>query len=65
MFEKALAKYHIAPEKSWMVGDQLRDMQAAEKVKVTGILVGPHPPTTYAYQKANLWEATQFIVNQK
>jgi D-glycero-D-manno-heptose 1,7-bisphosphate phosphatase len=65
MLEKALAKYHIAPEKSWMVGDQLRDMQAAEKIKVTGILVGPHPPATYPNQKANLWEATQFLVNQK
>ena len=65
MLEKALAKFNIAPETSWLVGDQPRDMQAAEKVNVAGILVGPHPPGTYPLQKVNLWEATQFIINQK
>ncbi len=65
MLEKALAKFNIAPEKSWLVGDQLRDMQAAEKVQVKGILVGPHSPGTYPQQKANLWEATTFIIDQK
>jgi len=65
MLEKALAKYNIAPEISWMVGDQLRDMQAAEKAKVPGILVGPHPAGTYPRQFKNSWAATQFIVNQK
>ncbi|RDC63370.1 D-glycero-alpha-D-manno-heptose-1,7-bisphosphate 7-phosphatase [Adhaeribacter pallidiroseus] len=64
MLEKALAKFNINPEASWLVGDQLRDMHAAEKVQVKGILVGPHPPGTYIMQVTNLWEATQIILNQ-
>lgn len=64
MLEKAIARFNIIPEKSWLVGDQLRDVQAAEKVKVRGILVGPHPSGTYVRQLKNLWAATQFITKQ-
>ena len=64
MFEKAIAKYRIDTAASWLVGDQLRDIQAAEKVRVRGILVGPHPAEIYPRQFKNLWEATQFIINQ-
>ncbi|MDQ3290396.1 MAG: HAD family hydrolase [Bacteroidota bacterium] len=64
MLEKAIAKFNIDPKKSWLVGDQLRDMQAAEKVGVNGILVGPYPPETYPWQQLNLWEAAQFIIAQ-
>ncbi|QNF34622.1 HAD family hydrolase [Adhaeribacter swui] len=65
MLEKAIAKFNIDPSKSWMVGDQLRDMQAAGKVHVKGILVGPHPPETYLQQRTNLWDATQLILSHK
>ncbi|QMU30344.1 D-glycero-alpha-D-manno-heptose-1,7-bisphosphate 7-phosphatase [Adhaeribacter radiodurans] len=64
MLEKAIAKFNISPAESWFVGDQLRDMQAAEKVGVNGILVGPHSPATYIRQQHNLWEATRFIITQ-
>jgi len=59
--EKAMARFNIAPAESWLVGDQLRDMQAAEKVGVKGILVGPHTAGTYVRQQQNLWEAARFI----
>ncbi|PSR54546.1 D,D-heptose 1,7-bisphosphate phosphatase [Adhaeribacter arboris] len=64
MLEKAIAKFNISPTESWLVGDQLRDMQAAGKVGVKGILVGPHAPETYVRQQQNLWEAARFIIAQ-
>lgn len=64
MLEKAIARYKIDVAASWLVGDQLRDMQAAEKVGVHGILVGPHASGTYPRQMKNLWEATQFIIQK-
>jgi D-glycero-D-manno-heptose 1,7-bisphosphate phosphatase len=39
MLEKALAKYNIDASQSWMIGDTLRDMQAAEAVNVKGLLI--------------------------
>ncbi len=39
MFEKAIAKFGIDPSKSWMVGDSERDLIAAAKVGVKGVLV--------------------------
>jgi D-glycero-D-manno-heptose 1,7-bisphosphate phosphatase len=30
MIEKAIAKYHISPQLSWMVGDRERDMEAGK-----------------------------------
>lgn len=40
MLEKAIAKWDIDTTQSFMVGDSIRDIQAAEKVGVKGILVG-------------------------
>lgn len=39
MLEKAIAKYHIDPSSSFMIGDRERDIQAAEGAGVKGILV--------------------------
>ncbi|GAA4302428.1 HAD-IIIA family hydrolase [Nibribacter koreensis] len=65
MLEKAIAKYNLTPDQCWMVGDQLRDMQAAQKVGVKGILVGgQHPAGTYAMQAKNLAEATNLILGK-
>ncbi len=64
MLEKAMARFNITPTDSWLVGDQLRDMQAAEKVNVRGILVGAHPAGTHMYQLKNLWEAARYITTQ-
>lgn len=65
MLEKAIAKYNIDVEKSWMVGDSLRDLEAADKVGVKGILVGDkYKPGAHVWQLADLWEATQFILGK-
>lgn len=40
MLEKAIAKWDIDTARSYMVGDSIRDIQAAEKAGVKGILVG-------------------------
>lgn len=42
MLEKAIAKYDIDPAKSFLIGDKERDIKAAERVGVKGILVKPN-----------------------
>jgi D-glycero-D-manno-heptose 1,7-bisphosphate phosphatase len=39
MIERAIARYHIDPIRSLMVGDKMRDLEAAEKAGVSGILI--------------------------
>ncbi|MFD3000573.1 D-glycero-alpha-D-manno-heptose-1,7-bisphosphate 7-phosphatase [Pontibacter toksunensis] len=63
MLERAIARYNIDPEASWMVGDSLRDLQAAAKVGVAAVLVGEqHPAQTHPWQVQDLWEAAQLIL---
>jgi D-glycero-D-manno-heptose 1,7-bisphosphate phosphatase len=40
MLEKAIAKWNIDPTRSFMIGDSIRDIEAAEKVGVKGLFVG-------------------------
>jgi len=63
MLERAIARFNIDPGISWLVGDRLRDVEAAQKVRVKGILVGDTeaPPTTILYA-ANLYAAIQLII---
>ncbi len=39
MIEKAIAKHHIDPSKSFLIGDNERDILAAKKAGVKGVLV--------------------------
>ncbi len=39
MIEKAIAKYQIDPQKSWMIGDSERDMVAAKKQNLQTIML--------------------------
>ena len=39
LIEKALGRFQIDPAKSYFIGDALRDVQAAEKAGVQGILI--------------------------
>ena len=65
MLERAMAKYNIDPVQSWMVGDSLRDLEAAEKVGVQAILVGDkYEAGTYPMQVNDLWAAAQIIVGE-
>lgn len=64
MLERAIARFNIDPAASWMVGDSLRDLEAAEKVGVKAILVGKqHLLNTYALQAHDLREAACIILS--
>jgi D-glycero-D-manno-heptose 1,7-bisphosphate phosphatase len=39
LFEQAIARYDIDTKESFMIGDSEIDIQAAEKMKITGILI--------------------------
>lgn len=63
MIERAMAKYNIDKEQSWMVGDVKRDIDAGIKAGVRTILVGEHHlPGTHQRQVNDLWEAAQIIL---
>ncbi|WP_139920351.1 HAD-IIIA family hydrolase [Hymenobacter sp. DG01] len=62
MLEKAMARFQLDPTRCWMVGDRLRDMQAAERVGVQGILVGASEPAAYQPRVADLQAATDLIL---
>lgn len=42
MIEKAIARYGIDPSRSFMIGDSVRDVEAAERVGVKGIRIAPN-----------------------
>ncbi|WP_114778626.1 D-glycero-alpha-D-manno-heptose-1,7-bisphosphate 7-phosphatase [Botryobacter ruber] len=63
MIERAMAKYHIDKNQSWMIGDVKRDIDAGKKAGVRTILVGEHHRAgTHQIQAKDLWEATQLIL---
>ncbi|WP_210490766.1 D-glycero-alpha-D-manno-heptose-1,7-bisphosphate 7-phosphatase [Rufibacter aurantiacus] len=64
MLERAIAKYNLDPMACWLVGDQPRDIQAAAKCGISGILVGPHPAGTHVQQERDLLAAAQWIASQ-
>ncbi len=39
MIEKACARHRVNPKISWMIGDKNRDIEAGEKLGVSGILI--------------------------
>ena len=63
MLEKAIAKYNIDYQQSWMVGDRDRDMEAGKKVGLKTIQVIPEKETsTGDYAAVNLFEAAKIIL---
>ena len=63
MFEKAIAKFDIDIEKSWMIGDKERDLIPAGKLGIESILIDANKPATQArYTVRNLSEATEQIL---
>jgi len=52
LFEKAIAKYSIDTNYSWMVGDRERDLVPAKKLKMKTILIGTEH-TEYADHMAS------------
>jgi D-glycero-D-manno-heptose 1,7-bisphosphate phosphatase len=39
LLEKAIAKHHINPEKSFIIGDNQRDIEAAKRIHIKGYLI--------------------------
>jgi len=65
MLERAMARYDIDPLQSWMVGDSIRDVEAAAKVGVPSILVGDkYEPGAHTFEAKDLWEAAQVIAGR-
>jgi D-glycero-D-manno-heptose 1,7-bisphosphate phosphatase len=64
LLEKAMAKYNINPDTSWMIGDALRDMQAGKRVGVQTVLIsqGAEQSTEYDSFAINLLEASRFVL---
>lgn len=62
MLEKAMAKFNIAPENSWLIGDRKRDLQAAAKLGVKSILVGEEETYPHPLREKDLLAAARFIL---
>ncbi|GAB2964752.1 D-glycero-beta-D-manno-heptose 1,7-bisphosphate 7-phosphatase [Hymenobacter coalescens] len=62
MLEKALARFRLDAARCWLVGDRARDLQAAAKVGVRAILVGPDEPLAYEPRTADLAAAADLIL---
>lgn len=65
LLEKAMAKYNITADESWMIGDAARDMKAGKRVGVRTVHIAPeHNLTTDCDACApNLLEASRFVLN--
>ena len=67
MLEKAMAKWQIDPNSSYMIGDSDRDLIAAKKVGIAGLLVSSLKKSELVEQKkqhASLLDAVQFILSK-
>lgn len=65
MLEKAMAKYNIEADESWMIGDAIRDMQAGRRVGVRTVRIAhaPIPSTDYDGCVSSLLEASRFVLD--
>ena len=64
MFEKAMAKWHIDPGQSFMIGDKDRDLVPAKKLGMNTILLSDDKSSNYADQQVQeLSQAVALIVN--
>jgi D-glycero-D-manno-heptose 1,7-bisphosphate phosphatase len=62
MIEKAMAKYNIDPAKSWMIGDQTRDIEAGKRAGLRTIYISNTNKETGAEaHSSSLNSALQFI----
>lgn len=66
MLEKAIAKYHIDPTQSWMIGDRDRDIEAGRKVGLKSVqIVAAHENSIGDYTAPNLEAAAKIILSLK
>lgn len=66
MLEKAMAKYSITADNSWMIGDALRDMQAGRRVGVRTLRIMHQPELSVEYDACatSLLEASRLVLEQ-
>lgn len=66
MLEKAIAKYNIDPQHSWMFGDALRDMQAGQRVGVKTVRISPigNPPQENEMFATDLLGASRLVLGE-
>jgi D-glycero-D-manno-heptose 1,7-bisphosphate phosphatase len=63
MLEKAIAKYNIDPDQSWMIGDRDRDMEAGKNAGVRTIhIVHGNETSAGDYAAFSLLEAAKIIL---
>lgn len=62
LFERAMAKYNIDPELSWMIGDRERDLTPAKKLGMKTILLGEKPTESADFAVESLLRATEKIL---
>lgn len=65
LFEKAIEKFEIDVNQSWMVGDRVRDLIPAFKLGIKGILLDseyPDKETFVGNFKQNLLEAVETLI---
>lgn len=63
MFEKAIAKFNVDVNKSWMVGDKERDIIPANKLGIKTVLIDDKEPETIAdFTSISLYKAVQDVI---
>ncbi|MCF2490337.1 HAD-IIIA family hydrolase [Dyadobacter sp. CY347] len=66
MLEKAIAKYNIDVEQSWMIGDRDRDMEAGRNAGAKTIQIVPeNEASTGDFAAVSLFEAAKIILEGK
>ena len=65
LLEKAMAKFEIEPNSSWMIGDALRDMQAGKRVGVRTVRIAHEPQLSTECDgcATNLLEASRLVLS--
>ncbi|EAY24236.1 D-glycero-alpha-D-manno-heptose-1,7-bisphosphate 7-phosphatase [Microscilla marina] len=67
MLEKAVAKYVIDRERSWMIGDSARDIEAAKKIQVNTVqVIAENKPISALadFTAKDLYAAVRLILSQ-
>ncbi|MCC2546790.1 HAD family hydrolase [Hymenobacter sp. BT175] len=62
MLEKGLARFRLDPARCWLVGDRARDLEAAARVQIRGIMVGDAEVPANAIRVADLGAAAGLIL---
>ncbi len=62
MFERAIARYKVAPANSWMVGDRDRDLIPARQLGMQTIQVDHQDSATAHHKAENLLAASEIIL---